>query len=174
MLKNPKLEKSLGPYLGKAARVIEKRINENFEKAGKKITRNHWVVLVHLWKKDGQNQTTLCDYAGRNKTTITRTIDSLEKQNYVLRVPDSNDRRNKLIYLTHKGKQAQEALSEIMLTTLEEATAGIAPAHLDICKQVLHQVFLNLADEETLERFSKIVPNETISNENRSDKPKSS
>lgn len=133
---------------------MEKRINENFAKAGHKITLEHWIVLVHLWIQDGQNQKTLCEYAVKNKTMITRTIDSLEERNYVLRVPDKADRRNKLIYLTHKGKNIQGELSSIMQQSMEEVTKGIDPTELAICKKVLNTVFLNLADEELLLRFS--------------------
>jgi DNA-binding MarR family transcriptional regulator len=153
MLKNPRLAKSLGPYLGKAGRVLEKRINDNFSNAGHDITTHHWLIMMHLWIKDGQNQKTLCEYAGQNKTMITRVIDGLEKQNFVIRVPDKNDRRNKLIYLTHKGKHAEEELSQIMLQSLDEATAGVDKNDLETCKRVLDQVFLNLADEDFLNNF---------------------
>ena len=84
-------------------------------------------VLVHLWIEDGQNQKTLCEIAGRHKTTITRTIDSLEEMNYVVRIPDQADKRHKLIYLTHKGKAEKEALIAQMLKTIAEATEGITP-----------------------------------------------
>ena len=174
MLINPKLRRSLGLFIGKANRVMEKRVNDNFTKAGYALTLDHWIVMMHLWSHDGRNQKALCQFAGRNKTRITRTLDSLEAQNYVLRVPDKEDRRNKLIYLTHKGKQIQEALSNIMLGSLEEATAGINPDDLQTCKKVLHQVFLNLADAEVLNHFPEFVSGETIPNENISDKPEKS
>lgn len=153
MLEEPRLAQSLGPYIGKAAKVMEKRINENFALAGYEITLDHWIVLVHLWMDDGLNQKTLCEFAGRHKTKITRTIDSLEAQSYVVRVPDKEDRRNKLIYLTHKGKNAQKELSEQMVKTLDEATMGIEEQELDTCKQVLHKIFLNLADEQHIQHF---------------------
>ncbi|MCB0846362.1 MAG: winged helix-turn-helix transcriptional regulator [Bacteroidetes bacterium] len=154
MLKNPRLANSLGPYIGKAGKVMEKRVNDNFSKAGYELTLHHWIVMVHLWIKDGQNQKTLCDYAGWNKTMITRTIDSLEAQNYVIRVPDKEDRRNKLIYLTHKGKTAQDELGTIMIQSLDEATANIAQEDLETCKMVLQKIFLNLAEEEHITQFS--------------------
>ena len=174
MLLNPKLRHSLGLFIGKANRVMEKRVNENFAREGYELSMDHWIVMVHLWLEDGRNQKSLCEFAGRNKTRITRTLDNLEAQNYVLRVPDQADRRNKLIYLTHKGKQAQEPLSQIMLGSLEEATTGIKAEDLQTCKKVLQQVFLNLADEEILLRFSEVVSNETIANENISDKAEKS
>ena len=153
MLEEPRLLQTLGPYMGKASRVMERHLNQNFALAGFEITLEHWIILVHLWLEDGRNQMTLCNFAGRNKTRITRIIDNLETQNYVVRVPDKNDRRNKLIYLTHKGKHAQKELTELVLKAYDQATQGIPPNEIDICKKVLHQVFLNLADEEHMQQF---------------------
>lgn len=132
---------------------MEKRVNENLTKAGFEISLDHCIILAHLWREDGTNQKSLCEFAGRNKTTITRSIDSLEAQNYVVRIPDKNDRRNKLIYLTHKGKAAREALSTVMLQTNDEATKGIPENEIQVCKSVLHRIFLNLADEEHIQHF---------------------
>ena len=151
----PHSERPLGPYIGIASRVMEKRINENFSRGGYDLNLHHFIILVHLWKQDGQNQKTLCEFAGRNKTTITRSIDNLERDNFVLRVPDSADRRNKLIYLTHKGKEVKNELVTIMEGTMNEATAGIAPEEIDICKKVLYNVILNLGDSEEIFRFSQ-------------------
>lgn len=150
-----RLYTNLGAYLGKAGKMMEKRINEKFSQSEHAITLEHWIVLVHLWLKDGRNQKTLCEFAGRNKTTITRTIDSLEEQNFVVRVPDQTDRRNKLIYLTNKGKAAKTSLSNQMFSVLDEATQGISQEEIDICKKVLHRVFLNMADERALEIFQE-------------------
>lgn len=154
MDRDDKIFTHLGSYLGRAGKMMEKRINENFATTALPITLEHWIVLVHLWLEDGQNQQTLCEFAGRNKTSITRTINSLEAQNFVVRVQDQNDRRNKRIYLTHKGKQAKDILSTQMFKTMDEASQGISEEDLTTCKKVLNQVFLNLVDEETLKIFN--------------------
>ena len=150
---NPLLEKSIGPYIGKASRALEKRINDNFAKAGYEVSMDHMIVMMHLWREDGQNQKTLCGLAGRNKTMITRIIDNLEKQNRVLRITDKEDRRNKLVYLTHKGREEKKELEEVLIQTMKEATDGIPDSELDICKKVLYQVFLNVADEDFAKHY---------------------
>lgn len=146
MLENLEIEKSLGLYISKANKTIGKRINGNFCRSGYDITHDHWTVLAHLWMKDGQNQQALCEFAQKSKTTISRIIDDLEKQSFVLRVPDILDRRNKLIYLTHKGKSSHDELRAIMIQSLEEATLGIDSLAIEVCKKVLNQVILNLGN----------------------------
>ena len=168
MHKNKTLTNSLGAFIGKAGKVLEKRLAENFAKAGYDLTLEHWIVLVHLWLEDGRNQKTLCEFAGRHKTSITRTLDSLEKYDFVVRIVDKNDRRNKLIYLTNKGKTAREPLSKQLENTMAEATEGVSAEKLNICKEVLGQVFFNLADEEHLRHFAEaeMVSNRTNFNKN--------
>ena len=63
-----------------------------------------------------------------------------------MRIPDTIDRRQKLIYLTPKGKVLQKDLIRLAQKTLDEAQQGIEPAHIDICKNVLQKVYRNLSN----------------------------
>lgn len=166
MQENPKIFQSLGAYLGKAGKVMGKRLSENFAAAGYDINLEHWIILVHLWAQDGLNQKSLCDFAGQHKTAITRAINSLEKLGFVVRIPDKLDKRNKLIYLTHQGKEVREGLFEQMQKTIGEATKGIAAEDIETCKQVLGKVFLNLADEEHIQFSSYNSYNRNETNRN--------
>ena len=77
---------------------------------------------------------------------MTRLIDGLEKRNLVVRTPDKIDHRQKLIYLTSKGKQFQQELLQIVQKTLLEAQQHISLKDIAVCKKVLHQVYENLTD----------------------------
>ena len=100
---------------GKASTAIARRLQKKFNNAGLNITIEQWSVLYHLWKEDGRSQQQLCNATFRDKPSITRLVDNLEKLNLVKRVPSESDRRINLIYLT---KQAQKlvALSKGKLT----------------------------------------------------------
>lgn len=139
-----KPEESLGSLIGQAGKAMSKAIQAKFREAGIDINLDQWIVLMHLWEEDGQNQAKLGETAGHHKTTVTRAIDSLEQMNMVLRVPDKNDRRNKLIYLTHQGKEIRAQLMSPANKVQKEAVEGIPPSDLSICKVVLNQIFQNL------------------------------
>jgi DNA-binding MarR family transcriptional regulator len=139
-------EKSLGYVIGRAGRALANRLNHNFEKAGHDVTSEQWAVLTNLWQKNGQNQKDLAGVTCKDKTSITRLIDVLEKKSLVVRTPDKLDARHKLIYLTNKGKALQQALVAIAQKTLVEAQEGIQVRNLEICKTVLRQVAKNLSE----------------------------
>ena len=44
------------------------------------LTIEQWSVLYQLWKEDGKSQQELCNATFRDKPSITRLIDNLEKQ----------------------------------------------------------------------------------------------
>jgi len=103
--------------------------------------------MVQLWSKDGQSQQELCVCTERDKPCTTRLIDTMEKHNLVVRVPDRTDRRVKLIYLTQKGKQLQKTLTEQVMKSVYEALEGIDKHELDVCLKALHTVCANLSQE---------------------------
>ncbi len=140
------LEASLGYLVGRAQRALVNRLNRNFAEAGHDVTAEQWAMLLHLWQQDGQGQQQLADGACKDKTSVTRLIDGLEKRNLVLRVADQNDRRNNLIYLTNKGKALQKELIALAQKTVAEAQQEIKPEHLRICKNTLVKVYQNLSE----------------------------
>src|SRR5919112_4772950 len=78
---------------GKASTAIARRLQRKFNQAGLNLTIEQWSVLYQLWKEDGKSQQELCNATFRDKPSITRLIDNLEKLNLVKRVSDDRDRR---------------------------------------------------------------------------------
>ena len=81
---------------GKASTAIARRLQKKFNAAGLKLTIEQWSVLYQLWKKDGMSQQELCLATFRDKPSITRLVDNLEKLQMVKRVPSPADRRIKI------------------------------------------------------------------------------
>ena len=129
---------------GKASTAIARRLQKNFKQSGLDITIEQWSVLYHLWKEEGQSQQQLCDATYRDKPSITRLVDNLEKQKLVKRVPSKEDRRINLIYLTKEAIQLQEKSMEVANQTLNEALNGVTNGQIEIAKEVLHMVYENL------------------------------
>ena len=86
---------------GKASTAIARRLAEEFQtERGLRITIEQWSVLYHLWKQDGLSQQELCNATFRDKPSITRLVDNLEKLQLVKRVASEDDRRINRICLT--------------------------------------------------------------------------
>jgi DNA-binding MarR family transcriptional regulator len=129
---------------GKASTAIARRLQKNFKQNGMEITIEQWSVLYHLWKQDGVNQQELCNATFRDKPSITRLVDNLEKLKLVKRVASKEDRRRNLIYLTDTARKLQDQSMDLANQTLNEALEGVAPEDIELCKQVLQKVYDNL------------------------------
>ncbi len=129
---------------GKASTAIARRLQKNFKQNGVEITIEQWSVLYHLWKQDGLNQQELCNATFRDKPSITRLEDNLEKLKLVKRISSKEDRRRNLIYLTDTARQLQEQSMELANQTLNEALDGVDPKDIELCKSVLQRVYDNL------------------------------
>jgi len=84
---------------GMASTAVARRLQKNFRLAGLEITIEQWSVLYHLWKQDALSQQELCNRTFRDKPSITRLIDNLEKQKLVKRMPSKEDRRIKISFV---------------------------------------------------------------------------
>ncbi|UAY51824.1 MarR family winged helix-turn-helix transcriptional regulator [Ferruginibacter albus] len=129
---------------GKASTAIARRLQKNFKQAGIDITIEQWSVLYHLWREDGLSQQQLCDCTFRDKPSITRLVDNLEKQKLVKRTLSKNDRRINKIFLTKEAQQLQEKTMTIAASTLGEALKNVKPQQIEIAKEVLQVVYENL------------------------------
>ncbi|WP_315818829.1 MarR family winged helix-turn-helix transcriptional regulator [Paraflavitalea speifideaquila] len=129
---------------GKASTAIARSLQKKFNIAELNVTIEQWSVLYHLWKQDGISQQELCNATFRDKPSITRLVDNLEKLQLVKRVSSDADRRMNLIFLTKQAQKLQEQSMGLAEETLNEALQGVPPERIDICKEVLQIVYDNL------------------------------
>jgi DNA-binding MarR family transcriptional regulator len=129
---------------GKASTAIARRLQKKFNQASVNLTIEQWSVLYHLWKEDGKSQQELCNATFRDKPSITRLVDNLEKLNLVKRVASSSDRRINLIYITKQAQKLQEETMQLAEETLNEALSGVPAEQVNLCKEVLQTVYDNL------------------------------
>ncbi len=129
---------------GKASTAIARRLQKKFNTSGLNLTIEQWSILYHLWKQEGISQQELCNATFRDKPSITRLIDNLEKLNLVKRVASESDRRINLIYLTRQAQKLQEESMALAEQTLNEALETVPMEKIDVCKEVLQVVYDNL------------------------------
>lgn len=129
---------------GMASTAVARRLQKNFRAAGLDITIEQWSILYHLWKEDGLSQQELCTRTFRDKPSITRLIDNLERQKLVKRVSSPDDKRINLVRLTESAKELQETTLRIANETMDEALVGVTRDEIEMVKQVLQKVYDNL------------------------------
>ncbi|MEI6189142.1 MAG: MarR family transcriptional regulator [Chitinophagia bacterium] len=135
---------------GMATTAVARRLQKNYRQAGLEITIEQWSVLYHLWKEDGLSQQELGIRTFRDKASITRLIDNLERLSLVTRVASKEDRRINLVYLTDAAKPLQQLTYELANQTMNEALYNITKEEIEIVKNVFQRVYDNLMNKDLI------------------------
>lgn len=131
---------------GKVSTAINRKLHRNFRQEGIDISPEQWTILLSLWEKDGITQQDLCNATFKDKPSMTRLIDNMEKQHLVVRISDKKDKRTNLVYLTKTGRELESQSFKIAISTLHEALQGISVEELKIGQEVLRKIFTNTKD----------------------------
>jgi len=137
--------KLLAPWIGKTFKLMNIYIAQVFSKNNFQITREQWFVLKVL--NEGNNgfiQNDLACATNRNKATLTRVINVMEKHNLVVRIPSKEDARKKLIYATKTGENLFLKMKPLMLSSLEVIQKGISEEDKKIFINVMEKIQNNL------------------------------
>ena len=129
---------------GKLSAAISRRLYRVFRHKGIDVTPEQWTVMYYLWSRDGVTQQELCNLTFKDKPSMTRLIDNLEKLGCVVRVPSKNDRRINIIMLTTKGRDLEGVTKPVVLSVIREALADLSSEYIDVACGVLTSIFNNL------------------------------
>jgi DNA-binding MarR family transcriptional regulator len=101
-------------------------------------------VMSLLWQKDGINQQVIADRTLRDKSSMTYLIDNLVKRTLVKRIPDEEDRRNNLIFLTEEGQQLHAEVKPWSSVLFENSAEGLTVEDLQAGIAILNKMTENL------------------------------
>ena len=145
--KSLKIHMEMGMLVNSAQRAMTRRFVQNATKSGLDISLDQWMILGPIWQFESISQKEIGEICLKDKTSITRIIDTLEQKNLVVRVEDQLDHRIKRVVLTNAGKQLFFDALPIMERTREEVRANISDNDIYTFKSVLSRILKNLTDE---------------------------
>jgi len=111
---------------------------------GLELTPEQWIVLVQLWQKDGQSQSALSELTLRDRPTMSRILDTMEKSGLVERVVDAQDARTRLVRLTRRGRTLEEKLVPIARQLVARLEQGVSESDLETTHRTLSRMLGNL------------------------------
>ena len=119
---------------GKCTAVLAARLYQRirgvtyreFNQHGLELTPEQWIVLARLWQRDGRTVSELSESTLRDKPTMSRILDSMEKSGLVTRTVDSKDARTRIVALTREGKALRKKLVPIAKSIVASSRSGRA------------------------------------------------
>lgn len=110
------------------------------------LTPEQWSILVRLWERDGRTQTDLSESTFRDKPTMSRMIDALEKAGLVERRATEGDARARLVFLTKAARELKPRLVPVARRLVGKMVADISEKDLEITRATLQKIFANLEE----------------------------
>lgn len=138
------LERALPFLIHACYQQLRSLTYREFSQHGLELTPEQWIVLVRLWQEDGQTQSKLSESTMRDRPTMSRILDTMEKGGLVQRVADPNDARSNLIKLTRAGKALQPKLVPLAQRLVAQLEQGIPARDLELTHRTLSRMLANL------------------------------
>lgn len=129
---------------GKISSTINRALLRAFSQEDLHITTEQWSVLSCLWKEDKVTQSDLCDLTRKDKPSMTRLIDNLQRSKIVVRVPHATDRRVNLIHLTQYGASLREKVTAVVQSVVDKALKDVSESEIMVARTVLNKIIANL------------------------------
>lgn len=123
---SPDDDEYIGYVLSDVARLIRTVFDRRVRDIG--LTRAQWLVLTRLYRRPGASQTELADMLEIDRASAGRMIDRMQKNGWVERRADSEDRRINRLYLTDDARRAHKEMWTIAETTVDDALAPLSAA----------------------------------------------
>ena len=92
---------------------------KNQEMAVYHLRSAHVSCLYYIYSLDGVTSAELCEHCEEDKATISRALDHLEANGFVLRDPDRTKRYRSPLRLTERGQEAGKRIAEKIDTVLD-------------------------------------------------------
>jgi len=139
------LGNSVLPWIGKTSKFMSMYMKEGFAEHGVDLTKEQFILLKTLHEKDGVKQKDLAFVTERNKGSLARLVSTMEKKNYLARIPSMEDRRVNRIHLTVNGKKVFAKIQPFLIKHIEKAQEGLTEDEIRITIAVLQKIQKNIS-----------------------------
>ncbi len=136
---------SVAPWIGKTAKLMSIFLKDAFAKHAIDMTKEQFILLKVLHEHEGVIQKDLAFITERNKGSLARLINTMEKKNFVARIPDTEDKRINRVHLTAHGQKIFLQTQPIVQVCIKQAQQGLTEEEIKTTIAVLEKIQKNLA-----------------------------
>lgn len=108
------------------------------------LTPEQFLLIDLLWNNGPMSQQNLADTMRKDKNSITKLVDGLEKKQLVERQRDRNDRRSNLVVLTSKADDMKLYAKEKGISMLDGIIRGISEEEMRAFFATLDKITANM------------------------------
>lgn len=123
---------------------LKKYIAVMLRRHGVPLTPEQFMLIDLLWNHGEMSQQELADLMQKDKNSVTKLVDAIERKGFVIRRQSLSDRRSNIIILTDKANLLKPDAKEKGISILEEMLEGISEDELRVFLSTLHKLNDNM------------------------------
>ena len=108
------------------------------------LTPEQFILIDLLWNQGSMSQQQLADQMQKDKNSVTKLVDALERKGFVVREQNRQDRRSNTLVLTEKAEGLKHGAKQKGISILDEMLVGISEEELRSFLMILHKLNRNM------------------------------
>ncbi len=112
------------------------------------LTPEQFMLIDLLWNHGEMSQQQLADQMQKDKNSVTKLVDAIERKGFVVRQQNLNDRRSNTLVLTEKANQLKPGAKQKGISILDQILEGIEEEELRAFLTTLRKLNSNMTVTE--------------------------
>ena len=116
------------------------------------LTPEQFLLIDLLWNQGPLSQQELADQLQKDKNSVTKLVDAIERKGFVIRQQNPTDRRSNTIILTDLANSLKDDAKNKGISILDKMLAGISDEELCTFLNTLNKLCANMTVTEVEEQ----------------------
>ena len=108
------------------------------------LTPEQFMLIDLLWNQGEMSQQELADQMHKDKNSVTRLVDAIERKGFVVRRQNTSDRRSNTLVLTEQAEKLKADAKQKGISILDKMLEGISEDELRTFLTTLRKLRLNM------------------------------
>ena len=121
------------------------------------LTRAQWRVLIQLSAREGASQRELAEILEIDTVSLGRHIDRLERDEWLERRPDPNDRRVWRLHLTPAARPTLDEMEALAVELQDSALDGLDDTERAALNSALTRIKANVVNASTADETNELA-----------------
>jgi DNA-binding MarR family transcriptional regulator len=113
------------------------------------LTPEQFMLIDLLWNQGKMSQQEIADQLHKDKNSVTKLVDAIERKGFVVRQQNKNDRRSNTLVLTEKAMFLKPVAKQKGISILDKMLEGISEEELRAFLETLHKLNQNMIASES-------------------------
>ena len=138
------LSKEIAVELNLTGCKLKQFLAAKLREMGVPLTPEQFMLIDILWNQGEMTQQQLADQLQKDKNSVTKLVDAIEKKGFVVRKQNIRDRRANTLVLTEKANELKPAAKQKGISILDQILEGISEDELRTFLSTLRKLNANM------------------------------